>query len=101
VLPPESGPVALDEPLPNGFCATITVDWIAETPLLVGGAAAPKKKGEIVEPLTIGGRYELPGATLRGLLRNAVEIVAHGKMTQGNWHYRFGARDFVHPYYMY
>jgi CRISPR-associated protein (TIGR03986 family) len=101
VLPPENGLVPLDEPLSDGYCATVTVEWIAETPLLIGGAATPKKKGQIapVEPLTIGGRCVLPGATLRGLVRHAVEIVAHGKMTQGNWHYRFGLRDFEHPYY--
>ena len=100
VLPPENRLVALGEPLAEGYCATLTVEWIAETPLLVGGAAIPKKnENPPVEPLTIGGRYVLPGATLRGLIRSAVEVVAHGKMTQGNWHYRFGLRDFIHPYY--
>jgi CRISPR-associated protein (TIGR03986 family) len=97
VMPPETTKITLDEPVKDGYCAVIKVDWVVETPLLVGGLSSPEN-GE-TRPLTIGSQYVLPGSTLRGLLRNAVEIVAHGKMTQGNWHYRFGLRDFVHPYY--
>lgn len=90
----------IDVPLPEGFCGTITVEWVADAPLLIGGAATGKSQGDgTVEPLKINGQYVLPGATLRGLVRSVTEIVAYAKMTQGNWHYRFGLRDFVHPYY--
>ncbi|PWW03810.1 CRISPR-associated protein (TIGR03986 family) [Hoeflea marina] len=102
VAMPEPGVAgaALNDPLPDGFSARILVDWIAESPLLIGGAAEGKgQDGGAVEPLSIGGRHVLPGATLRGLTRAVTEIVSYAKMTQGNWHYRFGLRDFVHPYY--
>lgn len=103
VVAPEAGMIdhPIDEPLADGFCGTISVEWIAESPLLIGGPATGKSTGDgTVEPLTIGGKYVLPGATLRGLTRSVTEIVAYAKMTQGNWHYRFGLRDFVHPYFV-
>lgn len=103
VVLPEPGMAdhPIDQPLAEGFCGTISVEWIAETPLLIGGPATGKSSGDgTVEPLKIGDEYVLPGATLRGLTRSIAEIVAYAKMTQGNWHYRFGLRDFVHPYFV-
>lgn len=103
VVLPEPGMAdhPIDEPLAEGYCGTISVEWIAETPLLIGGPATGKSSGDgTVEPLKIRDEYVLPGATLRGLTRSIAEIVAYAKMTQGNWHYRFGLRDFVHPYFV-
>jgi hypothetical protein len=45
------------------------------------------------------GNYVIPGATLGGLIRSAMEIVAFGKLGSANLHHRFGIRDFEHPYY--
>lgn len=103
VVGPEPGVAEhpIDMPLHQGYCGTIRVEWIADSPLLIGGAATGKSQGDgTVEPLKIGDRYVLPGATLRGLVRSITEIIAYAKMTQGNWHYRFGLRDFVHPYFV-
>lgn len=54
-----------------------------------------------VEPVRLGpdGPWVIPGATIRGLLRHASEIVAHGKLGSANLHHRYGLRDFQHPYY--
>ncbi len=95
VMPePEAGP--LDQPLADGLCAEIVVDWAAETPLLIG-----VKQGGIVQPMRLGqrGGYVIPGATLRGMLRSATEIVAHGRLGGANLHHRYGLRDFTHPAY--
>lgn len=103
VVGPEPGLAdhPIDMPLSEGYCGTIRVEWIADSPLLIGGAATGKSQSDgTVEPLKINGQYVLPGATLRGLVRSVTEIVAYAKMTQGNWHYRFGLRDFVHPYFV-
>lgn len=86
----------------DGFCATITYELEAETPLLVGTEAEREgtDKGAVL-PIRLGraGDYVIPGATMRGLVRAAVEIVAHGKLGSANLHHRFGLRDFEHPYY--
>jgi len=105
VAPPEQE-VALDEPLQDGFCATLTVDWAAETPLLIGataerGVGAQQGKQQPVKPMRLGagGPYVIPGATIRGALRAATEVVALGKLGAANLHHRYGLRDFEHPAY--
>ncbi len=99
--PETLGPI--DRPLPEGYCATIEFELIAETPLLIGGPSQPRgdndRASNAVLPLKIGNQYVIPGATQRGLIRSAVEILSYSKLTQANLHYRFGLRDFVHPVY--
>lgn len=86
----------LDHPLPGGFSGTITVAWAAETPLLIGeaqgnpGHVGPARLGP-------GDDYIIPGATIRGSLRAAMEIVTGGYLSQIDAHLRFGLRDFDHP----
>ena len=91
----------LDRPRPDGLCGTITVTWVAETPILIGEEHAEGAK-EIVGPMKMGvgpkAPYVIPGATLRGCLRAALEIVASGRLAQINGHARFGLRDFDHPH---
>jgi CRISPR-associated protein (TIGR03986 family) len=85
-------------PIPSGFCARIDVEWAAETPLLIGEQS---EDGDAVVPLQFGrsGNYVIPGATLRGMIRAAVEIIAHGRLGSANLHHRYGLRDFEHPAY--
>jgi CRISPR-associated protein (TIGR03986 family) len=95
-------PPAFNKAPAGFFSGTIDVDWIAETPLLIGGAAtAATEQNDSVEPIRIGrnGPYVIPGASLRGLVRSACEIIAFGRLPRGNWHHRYGLRDFDHPYY--
>lgn len=96
VMPERATP--LDRPIPDGFCAEIAVEWAAETPLLIG-----RENGQsgVVEPMRLGasGNYVIPGASLRGMIRSAVEIVAHGRLGSANLHHRYGLRDFEHPTY--
>lgn len=101
VVQPED-PRPIDIPLKDGFCAEIVYEFEAETPLLVG--AEIEQQGSergAVAPMRFGaaGNYVIPGATVRGLVRSAVEIVAHGRLGIANLHHRFGIRDFEHPYY--
>ncbi|MBK5953515.1 CRISPR-associated RAMP family protein, partial [Rhodospirillum rubrum] len=93
------GPTDIKVPLDGGVCATIDVEWAVESPLLIG----EDDKG-IVSPMKLSGdgpeaRYIIPGATLRGLTRAAVEIVAHGRLGFVNAHHRYGVRDFEHRHY--
>ncbi|EJW09341.1 hypothetical protein A33M_1551 [Rhodovulum sp. PH10] len=80
-----------------GFCAEIAVTFEAETPLLIG----TEGEGNQVVPMTLDGAagYVIPGATLRGAIRAAAEIVAFGRLTQVNENHAFGLRDFDHAAY--
>lgn len=97
VVPPERV-VSLDEPLPGGFSGRIEVEWAAETPLLIG----EERAGDETGPMRLGGqdgRWIIPGSTIRGCLRAAMEIVASGHLSQINAHHQYGLRDFDHPFY--
>jgi CRISPR-associated protein (TIGR03986 family) len=109
VVPPEEAArrCRLDRPLPGGFSGRIRVTWAAETPLLIGEErfetvrlrTGGNGSAEVSGPMRLGpdGPYVIPGATLRGCLRTAVEIVASGRLSQINAHHRYGLRDFDHP----
>jgi CRISPR-associated protein (TIGR03986 family) len=104
-VPETEAPPALDMPVEGHFCGTISYELFAETPLLIGGPTREKRPGEqdnpAVEPLKLGakGTYVIPGATMRGMIRAACEIVGYAKLTRGNWHHRYGMRDFEHRLY--
>ena len=93
--------VPVDIPIRDGYCATIDYRLQAETPILIGAEAERNgpDKGVVLPIRGADGNYVIPGATIRGLVRAAVEIVAHGKLGSANLHHRFGIRDFEHPYY--
>ena len=97
VEPDEDAKGSVSAVKPNGFCAEIAVTWEAETPLLIGAEG----EKDVVIPMTLGGStdYIIPGATLRGLIRAATEIVAFGRLTQVNASHTFGLRDFDHGAY--
>lgn len=101
ILAPGNDNILLNEASDGLFSGTIDVEWIAETPLLIGGAAGADADAP-VEPVKIGGEdgYVLPGATTRGLVRSACEMAGLAKLARGNWHHRYGLRDFDHPYYV-
>jgi len=90
--------VSHDIPFADSISGSIDLKIEAETPLLVArggdradrqgrtadgsggrGSNAPPKR-EFVE---IGGRTAIPGSTIRGMLRNVVEIASFGKL--GSW----------------
>lgn len=89
-------PVKRHIPQSGGYSGTITVEWAAEAPLLIGGQ--PDGDG-VVTPMTLGagGAYVIPGATIRGCVRAAFEIVTAARLAPVNSHARFGLRDFEHP----
>ncbi|MBB4285422.1 TIGR03986 family type III CRISPR-associated RAMP protein [Roseospira goensis] len=97
VAPRDTDAGALDKPIPGGLSAHIEVQWIAETPLLIG----VKNARGITEPMTLGpdGPPVIPGASLRGMVRAATEIVAMARLGSANLHHKYGLRDFEHPTY--
>ncbi|MFZ1679653.1 MAG: hypothetical protein WAT70_01430 [Rhizobiaceae bacterium] len=103
VVGPHDNAIRLDRAPDGLYSGSLSVEWIVETPLLVGGATKKDDDGNApAETMRLGatGPWVLPGATLRGLVRSACEIVGHAKLARGNWHHRYGLRDFDHPWYM-
>jgi len=100
IVPPECQGLPLDEPLAGDGSATLDVTWGIETPLLIG-KAVDEPGAEVVVPMHLGGKdnWVIPGATLRGLVRSSLEIIAFARLRQLNHHFRFGIRDFTHHRY--
>ncbi len=79
-----------DVPFSDGHCGWIDLTFTAETPICVrAGGQSPR---EVALPFQVGERYALPGSSIRGLLRNTMEIAAFGKMKMVDDR-RFGVRD--------
>lgn len=97
VMPEAENKFSHTKPIPDGFCATIAVEWAAETPLLIGAEGADGT----ATPMTLADDTDwvIPGATIRGLLRTALETVAYSRLMQVNKHHRYGVRDFEHLRY--
>jgi len=76
--------------------AVIDVDWVVETPLLIGEGEG---EGNTASPYRLGENWAIPGSTLRGMLRSIVETVSFARLSQINHHRRFALRDFNHPAY--
>lgn len=74
-----------DAPLKGALCGRITVELEAVGPLFVRGAGDQPFKGP-------DGLPAIPGTSLRGMLRNVVEIATFSALTRVNAH-RFGVRD--------
>lgn len=87
------------KPLRDGLCGTINVTWTAETPICVGSAEPDTTKGEdVVTPFELGGKYALPGASIKGMLRSIVEIATFSHLGQINSQHHYGYRDFSDEY---
>lgn len=105
--PPQAVADACDtlhsEPLKEGYCGEIRVAFEAETPLLIGKGEDIIKDGlprAAVVPLSANGEdWWIPGASLRGMIRAAAEIVGYARLDQTNRNHVFSLRDFEHPYY--
>lgn len=100
VFQPEwSDEISIDEPLADGLCGTLDFDITAYSPLLIGEKL---QDGGPVHPYRLpDGEYAIPGSTLRGMVRNVLEIAAFGKMQLVD-DKRYGVRDLTpgaRPFY--
>lgn len=97
IVRPESN-VALHRPMKGGLSATITIDWVAETPILAG---VKDETNNTIVPLQLPGSGTpiLPSPTLRGLIRSNLEVIAGARLAYLNANKRFGIRDFEHAAY--
>ncbi len=91
--------VSHDIPFEDGLCGYLDMSIHAYSPILVG------QEQDRDKPLTFhrlpDGRAAIPGSTLRGLIRNVIEIAAFCKMRYVD-DSRFGVRDLTNgaiPFY--
>ena len=87
VVYPEWGPVAQqDHPFADGICGRFEIELEAVTPVFVRG----EKESSFYR--TPDGKPAVPGSSLRGMLRNVVEIATFSRLARVNDH-KYGLRD--------
>lgn len=92
VVVPEWGPyISHDIPFEDAQSGKLEVILEAHSPVFVRDG--DKTEGTQVFSQTPGGKYFIPGSSLRGMLRNVMEIMTFSKMGRVNDH-RFAYRDF-------
>lgn len=88
VLPDWGSAASRDIPFEDGMCGTMALEIEANSPIFVRGTSA-----DYTAPFCLpDGQYALPGSSVRGMLRNVVEIATFGKLLRVNDH-RFPLRD--------
>ncbi|MBI4472331.1 MAG: TIGR03986 family CRISPR-associated RAMP protein [Acidobacteria bacterium] len=85
-LPTWQGAVSQDLPFEDSLSGTIEVKIVAETPIFVRGS----EKDQFFR--TPDGAFAIPGSSVRGVVRNVLEIATFGWMSRVNDH-RYGVRD--------
>lgn len=87
-----------DAPWRDGLCGQIPLTLIAETPLLVSDGRTEERDGIGVRRFSLSSdkRPEIPGTSLKGMLRAVVEIASFSAMTLIEDR-RFGLRDLSGP----
>ncbi len=74
--------VSHDVPFSDGLCGSLDIEITAETPILVGDKqikATEYSAGE-VHFFKVNDKPAIPGTTLKGMIRNVLEIASFGKM---------------------
>lgn len=74
--------VSHDVPFSKGLCGSLDITITAETPILIGDKqvkAINTAPGE-VHFFKVNGKEAIPGTSLKGMIRNVLEIASFGKM---------------------
>ena len=81
-VPDWAGEVSHDRPLADGLSGELDLVIVAETPILVGNERVQGRDGvgEVHFHKAPDGRFMIPGSSLRGMVRNVLEIAAFGRM---------------------
>ena len=87
--------ISHDVPFEDGICGHLEVELVAETPLCVGGVE--RQDNEIRPFRTLDGELAIPGSSIKGMLRNVVEIATFSKMQLVDRKRRFAVRDLNNP----
>lgn len=102
VLPDWADRVSHDVPLADGLCGELRLTLTTHTPLCVGGAqdkATEREPGKVHFFRTPDGELAIPGSSIKGMLRNVLEIASFGRFSQVE-DQRLGVRDIKAEFYM-
>jgi CRISPR-associated protein (TIGR03986 family) len=91
LLKSEDGNPTHERPYAEAISGSFEVDWTFEEPFLIGGT---EKKDDFDQPVKYDGEYVIPGASIRGMLRNVLEITTATRITLMDREKRFAFRDF-------
>ena len=84
--------ISQDIPFEDGVSGSIEYTIEAETPIFVRNGYTDRKDPDTKFSQTANGQYFIPGTSIKGEIRNVLEILSFGKMTQVQ-DARFGIRD--------
>lgn len=87
--------VTQDIPFEDGVCGTLDITVTAYTSLLLG---EKDKQGKVKPYQLPNNEYAIPGSSLKGMIRNVLEIASFGKMRIVD-DKRYGIRDLKAPFY--
>ncbi|MBF0630905.1 MAG: TIGR03986 family CRISPR-associated RAMP protein [Magnetococcales bacterium] len=92
--PPHSDQVSRDYPLGEGIRGVLELELTTHSPLLVGGEQGRETEKEVRVPFfrLPNGDPAIPGSSIKGMIRNVLEIAAFGKMRLVD-DKRYGLRD--------
>lgn len=95
LLPDWADQVSHDHPFKDGVCGELSINLRCDTPLCVGGEQDPSSKnapGRVHFFRTPDNQLAIPGSSLKGMLRNVLEIAsfARFKQVEDQW---LGVRD--------
>lgn len=89
--PAWAGQISHDVPFADGLSGELEITLEASTPLCVGDR---KDENNVLRPFVdADGRPAVPGSSLRGMLRNVVEIVGFARMQYTDVTRRYAVRD--------
>jgi len=95
--------VSQDRPFADGYCGSLTLDIEATAPLVVGGGRETRRQRDgwnCVHPVRgPDGRPFIPGSSLKGMIRNVVEIASFGRFAHFVDDRRMGVRDLTARFY--
>lgn len=81
IFPEWAENVSIDRPFQDGISGTIDVRYTAQTPLFIGNGKGENNTAT-ANYKSANGKYAIPGSSLRGMLRNVIEIASFGKFNR-------------------
>lgn len=101
LLPDWADQVSHDQPFADGLCGELTLRLTTHTPLCVGGLqdrGSEHEPGKVEFFRTPDGQVAIPGSSVKGMLRNVLEIASFGRFKQVE-DQRLGVRDLQQDFY--